>query len=610
MAKSKGKQTKGATAVEMSESESEESSVLAMEVKRVPALLSPSHLSDFTPPPSLSPAPAKAPRAITVVSLSPSLSPAPSQSQSLSSIYGQTHSLGNLNADIIINIIDCAHQIGFYNISHVLAQVNRYLSGIVYSYHRSFSALHLKVNVNAAKVIGRFALNQLRGKADMIDRLSLNIESNAVNDSLHSSGLYELIRQRVHGGVLKHLHLDVSEGRWAHVFVPATNISINAVPAYDMCPMMVIANRAGAPLNLHKTVRSLNLTNVELGGTVSGWYACREINLKYSGIVSPRNFSIPNLRRGSNNGLSNTLLAIADGCKYLRSLSIINTTYSNFFESDKVRYGFIATMGQLKELHIVRVNTLILRFNTPKLNKLKLEGCTDLEGEVRKLSPSLSYLSLAYGSFRKMPRYLRSDFERLDNLRTLDLSYIQDEFIKFLFKDKKYLKALRSLRHLNVSGTVVGGEQLLIIITESKVKITQLVALNCQFIDKCEQIRLSKKIRVVCLDKVKKGFVLDDELVFDKPHAAAENEKSHKSSNTSDSENTTDDESIVHRELAASESEDENHPKIEPDNENRRFSILLADEIDDTLPRYEWRRQSPPPPPPPPRTPPSRVRRR
>lgn len=462
----------------------------------------------------------------------------------------------------------------------------------------AFSALSLDVNGSAAKVIGKFAFNQLRGKVDSIDRLSLNVKSSSVLDTLNSTGMFDLIKQRVGNGtgVLKHLHLNLHDGKPQRLCVPAQHVSIVASPTYDSYPLF---NGFTNP-SWNKILRSVTLTNVDVSvvatGRIAGWPACRDIRLEYNGIVAPRSSSSPFFRRNSS-GISNTILNIADGCKSLHSLSIVNSTYANFFETDKNKYGYITSMTSLKELHIVRMNSFTLRINTPNLDKLKLECCTDLDAQIRKLSPSITYLSIAYGTFKKMPRFIRSDLAKLKDLRSLDVSYTQDEFIEFLFKDKKYIKALCSLANLNVSGTVVNGEHLYDCL--AKVKLEQLVALDCPFVDKSDQFSLSKKIKIVCFDKFKKGFKFDEDLAFDTPHKAAMRDMGRRSKDCSESE-SSDGEGAEFKPDIGSDVEADIKPEIEPDVKPviRPLIISESGRDNDESPRYEWRRRDPPPPPP------------
>ncbi|TIB31954.1 hypothetical protein E3P84_02746 [Wallemia ichthyophaga] len=516
--------------------------------------------------------------------------------------------LGTLNADIIINIIDQAHRVGLYDISHLISQLNRHLYGIVYSYHRSFSALSLDVDGSAAKVIGKFAFNQLRGKRDSIDRLSLNVKASAVLDTLYSTGMFDLIKQRIGDctGILQHLHLNIHDGKSQKLCIPAKHVSMVASPTYDSYPLLQGFSNA----TWNKSIKSLTLTNVDLSpgaiSRLSEWPECQDICLEYNGIVAPRSSSSPFFRRNSG-GISTTILTIADGCSSLHSLSIVNSTYANFFETDKTKYGYLASMYSLKELHIVRVNTFTLRIYTPNLEKLKLECCTDLDAQIRKLSPSITYLSIAYGSFKKMPRFIRSDLAKLDKLRSLDVSYTQDEFIQFFFKDKKYIRALSSLVHLNVSGTVVNGEHLYDCV--AKLKLDQLVGIDCPFIDKSDQYALSKKIKIVWLDKVKKGFQYDDDIVFDRVHTAAIRDMGRRSNVASDSESEAESYVLDAEEADSKPSigsdgeaqveveEDEYESGLESEADVKPIIAQEPARVRGSNSRYDWRRREPPPPP-------------
>lgn len=62
-------------------------------------------------------------------------------------------SLGDMNPDILMQIIDSAHEIGVYDISHTLAQLNRYLAGIVKLYSRCrFIRLYDDIDTNVIQL--------------------------------------------------------------------------------------------------------------------------------------------------------------------------------------------------------------------------------------------------------------------------------------------------------------------------------------------------------------------------------------------------------------------------------------------------------------------------
>lgn len=62
-------------------------------------------------------------------------------------------SLGDMNPDILMQIIDSAHEIGIYDIGHTLAQVNRYLASIVKLYSRCrFIHLYDDIDTNVIQL--------------------------------------------------------------------------------------------------------------------------------------------------------------------------------------------------------------------------------------------------------------------------------------------------------------------------------------------------------------------------------------------------------------------------------------------------------------------------
>ncbi|TIB84050.1 hypothetical protein E3Q06_02545 [Wallemia mellicola] len=450
-------------------------------------------------------------------------------------------SLGDMNPDILMQIIDSAHEIGIYDIGHTLAQVNRYLASIVKLY----------------------------------SRLKLDVFSNTGFTQLYNSGLFSLIND---SRPLKNLSLiGLCQDFRPHIPVEAEEISIDNTWDNSLVPQYAVICLYSRNT---RSCKRLSLKNVTIErDTYDVITNCKNLKLEYTDKC-PRGFNSQHFR-ANRSGLSGTVLVVTSLFNNLKSFTIINSTDQMFFSTCtyQVRGFLVSTMDELEELHLVRVNTFICKIRTCKLKKLKLEGCTDLENQFRKLNPRLRFLSLAHSRFGRITRLVRYDLLRCVELQTLDLSYADDEFVDIFVKDKKYLRGLKELVNINFSGTNVEGQDVLSCVRRHYPDFEQLKAINCPNITIEEQLEL---IENVPLCQVDINQHVNRELVFENPHPSAYLYKrsrwlyiGHHGS--------------YYRQAQYTEIE---FPQVMPPPPNE-----IHDTPTEELARYEWRRCTPPSPP-------------
>ncbi|TIC21717.1 hypothetical protein E3Q12_03235 [Wallemia mellicola] len=425
-------------------------------------------------------------------------------------------SLGDMNPDILMQIIDSAHEI--------------------------------------ARTLRKFHFNQMRSNSNNIDRLKLDVFSNTGFTQLYNTGLFSLIND---SRPLKNLSLiGLCQDFRPHIPVEAEEISIDNTWDNSLVPQYAVICLYSRNT---RSCKRLSLKNVTIErDTYDVITNCKNLKLEYTDKC-PRGFNSQHFR-ANRSGLSGTVLAVTSLFNNLKSFTIINST-------DQM--SFSTCTYQVRGFPI----------RTCKLKKLKLEGCTDLENQFRKLNPRLRFLSLAHSRFGRITRLVRYDLLRCVELQTLDLSYADDEFVDIFVKDKKYLRGLKELVNINFSGTNVEGQDVLSCVRRHYPDFEQLKAINCPNITIEEQLEL---IENVPLCQVDINQHVNRELVFENPHPSAYLYKrsrwlyiGHHGS--------------YYRQAQYTEIE---FPQVMPPPPNE-----IHDTPTEELARYEWRRCTPPSPP-------------
>lgn len=416
----------------------------------------------------------------------------------------------------------------------------------------------------------------MRSNSDYTDRLTLKVFSNTGLTQLQDTGFFSLVNGT---GPLKNFSLiGVCHDFKPQISVEAEDIRIDNTWTNSLIPEYAVLFLSSTKNT--SACKRLSLRNVAIEDDTYGMITnCENLKLEYTDKC-PRGFDSQYIR-AHRSGISGTVLAVTRLFKNLKSFTIINSTDKMFFSSctQQVRSYSVNEMDELEELHLVRVNTFIYKIHTRKLKKLKLEGCTDLENQFRKLNPRLRFLSLAHSRFGRITRLVRYDLLRCVELKTLDLSYVGDEFVDIFVKDKKYLRGLKSLININLSGTNVEGKDVLSCVRRHYPDFEQLKAIDCPNVTIEEQVELIENVPLCQVDINKH---VNKEFVFETPHPSAYLCKrsrwlyiGHHGS--------------YYRRAQYTEVE---FPQVMPPPPNQAYDTPTEE-----MASYEWRRRSPPSPP-------------